>query len=58
MSNDKALSLYSGRNVPAELAASNAQKLIRALEFLGSKHVLAKKFGKLENPQQFVLKAN
>lgn len=39
-------------------SASHAEKLKAALEFLGSKHVLAKKIGRLENPQKFFLKGN
>ena len=58
MSEQKALSLYSGRNVPSELASKNAAKLIEALSFLGSKHVLKTFVQKLDNPPQFILKGN
>lgn len=53
MTQSKALSLFSGKNVPEDVAQKNAQKLIAALNVLGDKYVLAKRVTKLEQPRKY-----
>ena len=47
-SHDIALSAFSIRNMEEALVQSTQEKLNKALEFLGSKHVLAKKVKRLK----------
>jgi hypothetical protein len=53
MSHDKAVSLFSGKNVPEELAKSNAEKLLAALSVLGEKYILARPVQRLAVPRSF-----
>lgn len=53
MTQQRAINLFSGKNVPEELAKSNAEKLLAALSILGQNHILARPVQRLAVPRSF-----
>lgn len=53
MSYDLALSLFKASSTPESVLLANKEKLVKALEMLGAKHLLANPVQRLAQPRSY-----